>query len=77
MEGERIREDTPSQHLTKSSVELSVRVLTCVYVCVSVFTRFACVYIIRQFNMSDVCTLLYYKCMHTFILLKIVGRKNI
>ena len=70
MEGERIREDTPSQHLTKSSVELSVSVLTCVYVCVyvSVFLRFACVYIIRQFNMSDVCTLLYYKCMHTFIL---------
>ena len=35
---------------------------------------FACVCIIRQFNMSDVYTLL---CMHTFILLKIVGMKSV
>ena len=35
---------------------------------------FACVCIIRQFNMSDVYTLL---CMHTFILLKIVGMKKV
>ena len=34
MEGERIREDTPSQHLTKSSVELSVSALNS-YMCVS------------------------------------------
>ena len=44
MEGERIREDTPSQHLTKSSMELResakhyflvcVSVYVCVYVCV-------------------------------------------
>ena len=45
MEGERIREDTPSQHLTKSSVELSVSVLTCVYVCVEcVLTLCVCMY---------------------------------
>jgi hypothetical protein len=44
MEGERIREDTPSQHLTKSSVELSVRVLTCVYVCVCVHSLCVCIY---------------------------------
>ena len=46
MEGERIREDTPSQHLTKSSMELResakhyflvcVSVYVCVYVCVCV-----------------------------------------
>ena len=36
-----------------------------------------CVCIIRQFNMSDVYTLLYNKRMHTFILLKIVGTKYI
>ena len=34
MEGERIREDTPSQHLAKSSVELSVSAVNS-YMCVS------------------------------------------
>ena len=38
----------------------------CMCVCVCVFIRFACVYIIRQFNMSDVCTLLYYK-MYAYV----------
>ena len=41
MEGERIREDTPSQHLTKSSMELResakhyfvVCACVCMYVC--------------------------------------------
>ena len=42
MEGERIREDTPSQHLTKSSMELRESakhyfpVCVCVSVCVCV-----------------------------------------
>ena len=44
MEGERIREDTPSQHLTKSSMELResakhyfvVCACVCVYICVCV-----------------------------------------
>ena len=40
MEGERIREDTPSQHLTKSSMELRESAkhyfVVCVRVCVCV-----------------------------------------
>ena len=74
MEGERIREDTPSQHLTKSSMELResakhyflvcVCVYVCVYVCMCV--RFVCRYIIRRFNMTDVCTLLYYR-MYAYV----------
>ena len=46
MEGERIREDTPSQHLTKSSVELSVSAdYSNMCECVCVFIRSARVHI--------------------------------
>ena len=71
MEGERVREDTPSQHLTKSSVELSVSAdysNMCECVCVCVYTFSACAHIIRQFNMSDVCALYSNTnvCIHLF-----------
>ena len=68
MEGERIREDTPSQHLTKSSMELreSAKHYFVVCACVCVCVRFVCRYIIRRFNMTDVCTLLYYR-MYAYV----------
>ena len=68
MEGERIREDTPSQHLTKSSMELreSAKHYFVVCACVCMCVRFVCRYIIRRFNMTDVCTLLYYR-MYAYV----------
>ena len=47
MEGERVREDTPSQHLTKSSVELSVSAdysNMCECVCVCLYVQRVCTY---------------------------------
>ena len=44
MEGERIREDTPSQHLTKSSMELRERVQSIIFLCVRVCV-YVCVYV--------------------------------